>query len=117
MIFAREVSDHLTSLVKKIDAATSSNSKCRMGSFVVFLNDEEGYVKKLKDLATKESLKKTVLTLSGWRLARSPSKDRAQRPAREAARAGRARVKRDAVRRRLGSKAKPEDQAEAKAEG
>src|ERR1039458_2271480 len=33
--------------------------------------------------------------LSGWRGARSPSEDRAQSPAREAARAGRERVKRE----------------------
>ena len=40
MIFAREVSDPLTSLVKKIDEATAKNSSCRMGSFVVFLSDD-----------------------------------------------------------------------------
>jgi hypothetical protein len=61
MIFAREVSDPLTSLVKKIDAATVKNKDCRMGSFVVFLNDEEGIQNKLKDLAKKENLKKTIL--------------------------------------------------------
>ena len=45
MIFAREVSDNLTSLVKKVDAATAKNSACRMGSFVVFLNDDESLEK------------------------------------------------------------------------
>jgi hypothetical protein len=63
VIFAREVSDNLTSLVKKIDAATVKNSGCKMGSFVVFCNDEEGLAKKLKALAAKEGLKKTVLTV------------------------------------------------------
>jgi hypothetical protein len=63
MIFAREISDNLTSLVKKIDAATSKNSKCSMGSFVVFLNDEEGFAKKLTELAKKEGLKDCVLTV------------------------------------------------------
>jgi len=63
MIFAREISDNLTSLVKKIDAATVSNSKCHMGSFVVFLNDEEGFTKKLKEVAEKEGLKECVLTV------------------------------------------------------
>ena len=48
MIFAREISGNLTSLVKKIDEATVKNSDCSMGSFVVFLNDEEGFEKKLK---------------------------------------------------------------------
>jgi hypothetical protein len=63
MIFAREVSDNLTGLVKKIDAATAENSKARMGSFVVFCNDNEKMEDKLKDLAKKEGLKKTVLSL------------------------------------------------------
>ncbi len=63
MIFAREVSDGLTSLVKKIDAATEKNSGCRMGSFVVFCSDDEGLKKKLEDLADKEKLKRTILTI------------------------------------------------------
>jgi hypothetical protein len=63
MIFAREVSDPLTSLVKKIDAATAKNSDCRMGSFVVFLSDDEGLEKKLKDLAKKDKIEHTVLSI------------------------------------------------------
>ena len=63
MIFAREISDPLTSLVKKIDAATATNSKARMNSFVVFLSDSEGLKDDLKDLAKKESLKQTVLSI------------------------------------------------------
>jgi len=63
MIFVREISDNLTSLVKKIDEATAKNSDCRMGSFVVFCNDEEGLDKKLKDIAEKQKLKKIILTI------------------------------------------------------
>jgi hypothetical protein len=63
MIFAREISDPLTSLVKKIDAATVKNKDCKMGSFVVFLNDEEGLDKKLKDVADKEKLEKIALAI------------------------------------------------------
>src|SRR5262245_44826791 len=63
MIFAREVSDNLTSLVKKIDAATVENSKARMGSFVVMCNDDEKMEGRLKDLAKKSELKKCVLSL------------------------------------------------------
>ena len=63
MIFAREINDGLTSLVKKIDEATDKNSDCRMGSFVVFCSDDEGLEKKLKALADKEKLKKIVLTI------------------------------------------------------
>ena len=67
MIFAREVSDPLTSLVKKIDAATAKNRDCRMGSFVVFLNDDENLEKKLKDLAKKDKIGHTVLTIASPR--------------------------------------------------
>src|SRR6266567_2184071 len=63
MIFAREISDDLTSLVKKLDAETGKNKSARMGSFVVFLSDDEGMEEKLKDLAKKEGLKNIILTL------------------------------------------------------
>jgi hypothetical protein len=63
MIFAREISDPLTSLVKKIDAATVKNSECTMGSFVVFCSDDEGLEKKLKELAEKEKLEKVALAI------------------------------------------------------
>ena|SRR5438552_505290 len=63
MIFAREISDSLTSLVKKIDEATGKNSDCKMGSFVVFCSDEEGLEGKLKDLAKNEKLEHVILTI------------------------------------------------------
>jgi len=62
MIFAREISDSLTSLVKKVDAANKEQGK-KMGSFVVVLSDDEGMEKKLKGLAEKEKLEKTWLLL------------------------------------------------------
>ncbi len=63
MIFAREISDPLTSLVKKIDAATDQNSKVKMNSFVVFLSDKEGLKDELKELAKKVGLKHLVLSI------------------------------------------------------
>ncbi len=63
MIFAREVSDSLTSLVKKIDAETAKNSKAKMGSFVVFMSEDEKLGDALKTLASKEGLKKCVLSI------------------------------------------------------
>ena len=63
MVFAREISDPLTSLVKKIDAATVTNKDCKMGSFVVFCSDDDTLEGKLKDLAKKETLEKVVLTI------------------------------------------------------
>ena len=53
----------MTSLVKKIDAATAQNSSSRMASFAVFLSDQEGLDKKLKEWADNEKIKKTALTI------------------------------------------------------
>lgn len=63
MIFAREVSDSLTSLVKKIDAATAEHSDKKMGSFVVFLSDDEKLADQAKALAEKNNIKNTVLAV------------------------------------------------------
>src|SRR5262249_55255830 len=61
MVFAREISDNLTSLVKKIDACNGKHKEAKMGSFVVFVGADEEVEKKLKDLAEKEDLKHMVL--------------------------------------------------------
>jgi len=63
MIFAREVTPAVTTLLKKIDKATAENKGCDMGSFVVFCSDEEGLDKKLKDLADSAKLSKIVLSI------------------------------------------------------
>ncbi len=63
MVFARNVSKPVEKLVKELDAATVKNSDAKMGSFFVFLSDDESLGTKVKDLAKKEGLKKTVLTL------------------------------------------------------
>jgi hypothetical protein len=63
MIFAREVSDPLTSLVKKIDKATADNKEKRMGSFIVFLSDDEALEAKLKDLIKSDKIDHTVVTI------------------------------------------------------
>jgi hypothetical protein len=55
----------LTSLVKKLNAATEKNSSAKMGSFVVFCNEDDKLPAKLKDLAKKEDLKHTILTVFG----------------------------------------------------
>jgi hypothetical protein len=65
MIFAREVSPALTTLIKKIDEATEKNASRRMGSFVVFCTDadEEKLTKELRQLARKEKLSNIVLSI------------------------------------------------------
>ena len=63
MIFAREVGDPLTRLVKKLDDITEQNKKADMGSFVVFCSDDPGLEKRLAGLAEKEKLKHLILTI------------------------------------------------------
>ena len=72
MIFARDLSDPLASLAKKLDAATVKNSDNRMGSFIVFLNDDEDIDKKLKDLADKKHLSKIALAVMANKAGPSP---------------------------------------------
>jgi hypothetical protein len=63
MVFAREVSEPLTKLIKKIDACTAKNSGAKMGSFVVFCNDDEKLADQLKELAKTAELKETILAI------------------------------------------------------
>jgi hypothetical protein len=63
MIFARECSVGLTSLMKKIDECTTKNADRKMGSFVVFLSDSEELAKQLKGIAEKEGIKQTILAI------------------------------------------------------
>jgi hypothetical protein len=61
MIFAREASDGLTSLVKKLDGEVSS--KKGLKAFVVFLSDEDGMEKKVQELAEKNGIKNVSLAV------------------------------------------------------
>jgi len=63
MIFAREVTPEVAKLIKKIDEATEKNKGADMGSFVVFCSDDSGLEKKLKELASENKIKDTVLSI------------------------------------------------------
>ena len=60
MVFSRTTSDNLTSLVKKLDAASKEK---KINSFVVFMGDEEKLEGEVKELAEKNKLSKTVLAV------------------------------------------------------
>jgi|SRR5262245_34303237 len=63
MIFARDVSDPLVSLIKKLDDAAEKNKDYSMGAFVVFVSDDKELEGKLKQVAEKQGLKKLVLSI------------------------------------------------------
>lgn len=62
MIFARQVDEPTIALIKKIDAANQKAGD-KMGSFVVFLSDDEQLPTKLKETADKANLQRTVLSV------------------------------------------------------
>jgi hypothetical protein len=63
MIFARESTPALTKLIRKVDEATTKNTKADMKSFAVFLNDKKGLDKELEALVEKEKIKDTILAV------------------------------------------------------
>ena len=64
MIFARQISDPLTSLVKQLDEATAKNEGRKLGSFVVFLSDDGGISEKVIALSEKAKIKHTILSFA-----------------------------------------------------
>ncbi len=76
VIFAREITPGLTSLVKKLDDATKKNSDAKMGSFVVIMTDDDKAEDALKAVAEKEKLKNIVLCVDSpkgpekWKLSK-----------------------------------------------
>ena len=63
-MFAREITDDLTSLVKQIDKKVGANTDKKMAGFVVLLTDDPDAVEpRLKELAEKEKIEKTPLTV------------------------------------------------------
>lgn len=63
-IFAREITDALTGLVKEVDTVVGKNKDKKMAAFVVLLSDDPDAAEpKLKELAKKHGIKNTPLTV------------------------------------------------------
>jgi len=63
MLFAREVNEPLLKLLGKLDEATAKNRDKEMGSFVVFLSEQQGLKEQLADAAKKQGLKHVVVAI------------------------------------------------------
>ena len=63
MVFARGVSEPLVHLLAGLDAASEQHKKQELGTFVVFLSDREGLEQELKQVAAKQGLKHTILSI------------------------------------------------------
>lgn len=64
MIFARELSEPVIALIKKLDTATAANAKAKMGSFVVFCSDEPKLQGRLEELARKEKIAHCIIGIA-----------------------------------------------------
>ena len=63
-VFAREITDNLTSLVKQIDEKVVANADQKMAAFVVLLTDDPDAAEpRLKELAEKHKIENTPLTV------------------------------------------------------
>ncbi len=63
VVFARDLTPEVASLIKQIDATTVKNKSKDMGSFAVFCSDDEKLEAKLKAFAEKEKIETIVLTI------------------------------------------------------
>ena len=63
MVFARTNDEGTQKLIAKLEEVTAANSKCEMGSFVVFLSDDDKIGDELKKVAEKAKLKNVVLSI------------------------------------------------------
>jgi hypothetical protein len=61
MVFARTMSEPLTRLTKRLDAATAKEKENSLASCVIFLSSEEGLPKQIKQLAEREKIQHTIL--------------------------------------------------------
>jgi hypothetical protein len=61
LVFARELSEPVTRLVKRLDAAAIQHRSSELATTVVFLSGDEGLPKQAKQLADREKVKHTIL--------------------------------------------------------
>lgn len=64
VVFARSADcEETAKLLKKLDEATATHSKCEMGSFAVFLTDDDKAEEKLKAMVKNQGLKNLIVSV------------------------------------------------------
>lgn len=63
MIFARDLSEPLLHLIRRLEALTEKHRREQLGAFVVFLKDGEEFRKQLEGVAAKQRLKNVILSI------------------------------------------------------
>jgi hypothetical protein len=63
MVFARALTEPVTTLIRELDASTVAHADAEMGSCVIFLSDDKELPSRLKELAGKEKIQHTILAV------------------------------------------------------
>jgi hypothetical protein len=63
LVFAREISNPLTDLVKKLDAEVTKSKPAKLRAVVVFLSDDDALETNLKDFGEKQGIKNVNLAI------------------------------------------------------
>jgi len=61
MVFAREVNEPLTRLIKRLDAATAQHKERGVASCIILLSDDLEAANRLKQIAAQEKIQHTIL--------------------------------------------------------
>jgi hypothetical protein len=64
MVYTRQITPAVTRLIRKLDQATGNHQRERLGSYVVLVCDHQNRARELKDLAEKEKIRRTLLSLA-----------------------------------------------------
>jgi hypothetical protein len=65
MVFARDINEPVLKLATQLDEATAKHRDKELGSFVVFLNEQESLAKRAAEAAKSRGLKRIVLSTYG----------------------------------------------------
>ncbi|OAI54045.1 hypothetical protein AYO44_03950 [Planctomycetaceae bacterium SCGC AG-212-F19] len=61
LVFARDLSEPVTRLIKRLDVATGQHQTRGLASSVIFLSKEKTLVPRIKEFAAKERIQRTIL--------------------------------------------------------
>src|SRR5262245_47931167 len=61
MVFARQTSEPLTRVMKRLGATTAQHKASNLASCVIFLSSTQGLPKQLQQLAEQEKIERTIL--------------------------------------------------------
>ena len=64
-VFARELDEQVTALIKAVDAAAIKHKKAELGAFAVMLEKSEDMERRARSFSDKEGIRRTIIALEG----------------------------------------------------